>query len=100
LIRQEHHTLTGVQSSPSVLEERLTASWRPVILDARSRADRAIVEQLKRREATTVLDQVAHQRSELGRLVPPVDKELLDEPPRSVYYPWRKSLVRMVGPRG
>jgi nitroreductase len=97
LVRRERLGLSDVSSARSTVES--TASWRPIVLDARSRADRAIIEQLKRRPATTVLNHVSVQRSELGRLVPPVDPEIVNEQPRSAYYPWRKTLVKMVGPR-
>jgi len=100
LVRRERHGLSGTAPGAPTIDERLTASWRPIVLDARSRPDRAIIEQLKRRSATTVFDHVSAQRTELGRLVPPVDPEILDEQPRSTYYQWRKTLVRMVGPRG
>ena len=99
-VRREHNVLSDAGWGRPAPADGVTASGRPIVLDARSRADRAIIEQLKRRSATTVLDHVPVQRTELGRLVPPVDPEILDEQPRSAYYPWRKTLVRMVGPRG
>jgi hypothetical protein len=99
LVRQERHGLSD-EATNALVEDPVTASWRPIVLDARSRADRTIVEQLKRRPTTTVLDHVPVQRTELDRLVPTVDAEILTEQPRSAYYPWRKTLVRMVGPRG
>ena len=98
LVRRERRGLSDA-TTIAPIEDRVAASWRPIVLDARSRADRTIVEQLKRRPTTTVLDHVSVQRAELGRLVPPVDAEILAEQPRSTYYPWRKTLVRMVGPR-
>jgi len=100
LIRRGRRGLSGAGAASRTIDLGLTASWRPIVLDARSRADRAIIEQLKRRSVTTVLDHVSVQRAELARLVPPIDPELLDEQPRSMYYPWRRTLVRMVGPRG
>jgi molybdopterin/thiamine biosynthesis adenylyltransferase len=97
-LRRERRGLAATTAAPEIDGPPVT-SWRPIILDTRKRSDRAIIEQLKRRP-TTVLDHVAVQRSELAKLVPPVDDELLREQPRSAYYPWRKTLVRMVGPRG
>ena len=81
------------------IERRLTTGWRPIVLDVRSRSERQILNNLRADPGIDVLDVVERQRAELGRLVPPPDDTLLDEPSRSVYFPWRRMVVHMLGPR-
>ncbi|MBY6678478.1 Rv1355c family protein [Rhodococcus sp. BP-332] len=47
-----------------------------------------------------ILDTTAEQLQSLDALLPTPSSELLDEPTRWVHYPWRRSLVRVLGPRG
>lgn len=76
-----------------------TTGWVPVVLDVRRRADRQVLSNLRADPGVDVLDGLAAQRAELYRLLPRPDEELLEEPPRYVYYPWRRTVVRMLGPR-
>jgi hypothetical protein len=73
-------------------------SWGPIVLDCGSRTDRAIAERLAAGEVQT-FDRLELQRAELRELRPPVSDELLTETPRYVYYPWRRALVKIVGPK-
>lgn len=45
------------------------------------------------------IDHREEQRDELRRLRPPPDPELIAEPCRWVYYPWRRTVVALLGPR-
>lgn len=47
-----------------------------------------------------VIDTLDQQRHELGRVLPAPAPELLSEPPRWYHYPWRHTLVRLLGPQG
>lgn len=47
-----------------------------------------------------VLDTTDEQRASLAALLPTPDEDLLNESPRWVHYPWRRSMVRVLGPRG
>lgn len=47
-----------------------------------------------------VVDTIAAQRAELAAVRPAVPAEVDDEPDRWVYYPWRRVLARVLGPRG
>jgi nitroreductase len=76
-----------------------TGSWRPIVLESDRRADRGVVESLFRRPEITVIDQVKTQRAELERIAKVTGEAPDAEPIRTVYYPWRKTLVRTVGPR-
>ncbi len=62
-------------------------------------ASAELLEELLGRPTTQVFDRWADQRQELDRLRPAVDHDLLDEPATWVYYPWRRSVVRILGPR-
>jgi len=73
--------------------------WKPVVLDVSRRADRQILENLRSDPGIEVVDLVERQRKELASLLPEVDSSLLEEAPRHVYYPWRRSVVRVLGPR-
>lgn len=73
--------------------------WRPLVLDVRRRADREILANLRTDPATETIDLADRQSAELRRLLPPPDRSLIDEQPRHVYYPWRRTVVRMLGPQ-
>jgi len=62
-------------------------------------ASAELLEELLGRPTTQVFDRWADQRQELDRLRPAVNHDLLDEPAAWVYYPWRRSVVRILGPR-
>lgn len=66
---------------------------RAVILEPQQLAD------LRRDPTIAVVDTSAGQTAALRRLLPPPDPELTAEPPRWVYYPWRRTVVRVLGPR-
>ncbi|MDV7198567.1 ThiF family adenylyltransferase [Rhodococcus kroppenstedtii] len=69
------------------------------VFDPRDDADTRAAEVLRRDESTTVIDTTAEQALSLGALLPtPVAGP--DEPVRWVHYPWRRSLVRVLGPVG
>ncbi|MGH8994650.1 MAG: ThiF family adenylyltransferase, partial [Acidimicrobiales bacterium] len=85
-----------LREASAVLEDN---AWRPLILDCRSRSDRAIALRLTT-TGTRTIDRLNDQRAELTDLRPPVPAEALDEAPRFVYYPWRKTLCKIVGPQG
>lgn len=85
----------GVEPIRPALEEE---SWRPIILDCSSRTDRAVAQRLAV-GAVQTLDQLDELRNELRGLRPAVGAELLSEAPHYVFYPWRRTLVKLVGPR-
>lgn len=59
----------------------------------------AVLEQLRADPALEFIDHRAKQLEELRRLRPPPDQELIDERCRWVYYPWRRAVVALLGPR-
>ena len=59
-----------------------------------------MLEHLRADPAIEVIDHRDAQLAELRELLPPPDAELLDERCRWVYYPWRRAVVAVLGPRG
>ncbi|WKG05415.1 Rv1355c family protein [Mycolicibacterium sp. HK-90] len=68
---------------------------RAIFVDSESTLDR-----LRQDPRITVIDQCRQQQQALLELVPAVEADLLDEPARWVYYPWRRCLVHLLGPAG
>jgi molybdopterin/thiamine biosynthesis adenylyltransferase len=81
-------------------EHSFTTGWRPVVLDVRHRSDRQVLTNLRADPGIEVIDVVERQLEELRRLLPPPGTDLVEEPTRHVYLPWRRSVVHMLGPRG
>ena len=76
------------------------AAHSAVILDPRDPDDLALLETLRADERILEFDRMAQSRQQLGELRPRPDGEILNEPMRWAYYPWRRSLVAVLGPRG
>ena len=72
---------------------------RPLVLDVTKRADREVVRILREDDALQILDQFDEQRLQLQSLVDTAPDAFTDEGQRWVYYPWRRALVRLLGPR-
>src|ERR1700733_5179330 len=70
------------------------------ILDAADPADNAVLERLRADPLVEFVDHSDEQREELGRLRPPPEAALVAEPGRWVYYPWRRTVAAVLGPRG
>jgi molybdopterin/thiamine biosynthesis adenylyltransferase len=70
------------------------------VLDAADPADNAVLERLRADPLIEFVDHTHDQREELRRLRPPPDAALLAEPGRWVYYPWRRTVAAVLGPRG
>ncbi|MHB1584105.1 MAG: Rv1355c family protein [Acidimicrobiales bacterium] len=74
-------------------------AWRPIVLEMVHRSEREIVRTLRHDPTVRTVDRLADQRRELAALLPPIAAETAAEPERFVFYPWRRTLVRMLGPR-
>jgi len=72
---------------------------RPLILDVGERAQREVLRILREDSSLQIIDRFAEQREQLGEIIPPVAKALLNEGSRWVYYPWRRAVVRLLAPR-
>lgn len=69
------------------------------ILDATRDGDARLLAELRADSTIEFVDSWPNQSSSLHRLRPPLDAEILDETPRFVYYPWRRAVVKTLGPR-
>ncbi|KQU02567.1 hypothetical protein ASG56_16595 [Rhodococcus sp. Leaf7] len=71
-----------------------------VVLDPTDDDDRRRIDSLRTDGDTVVLDTVEAQRRGLAELVPLPDSDITDETARWIHYPWRRTLVHVVGPKG
>ena len=69
------------------------------VLDAADPTDNALLEQLRADPVIEFFDHREQQLEELRGLRPPPGAELLAEPCRWAYYPWRRAVVAVLGPR-
>ena len=81
-------------------QTRDDASYAAVILDPRDQADSATLAELQADERICVLDHYAEQRTQLSTLRLPAAESLVTEPMRWAYYPWRRCVIAVLGPRG
>jgi len=79
--------------------ETTGAPWRPLVLDVTSRAYREVLQVLREDGSLQILDRFAEQRDELTAIRPAPSASVLDEGQRWVYFPWRRAVVRLLGPR-
>jgi molybdopterin/thiamine biosynthesis adenylyltransferase len=69
------------------------------ILDDTDVDGRRLLEELRADPAIEFIDRSDDQLSTLARLRPPPDPELTTEPRRWAYFPWRRAVVSVLGPR-
>ena len=69
------------------------------ILDPVDPADRSVLDRLRADPTVDFIDHREAQLASLRSLRPPPDPELLAEPGRWAYYPWRRAVVAVLGPR-
>ncbi|AFM16503.1 dinucleotide-utilizing enzyme possibly involved in molybdopterin or thiamin biosynthesis [Mycolicibacterium chubuense NBB4] len=70
-----------------------------VVLDPDRPGDGRTLEVLRADPAVEVLDSTPEQAATLAGLLPHAGPELISEPHRWAYYPWRRALVGILGPR-
>ncbi|WP_166903887.1 Rv1355c family protein [Mycobacterium sp. DL440] len=71
--------------------------YRAIFIDDEDRSG-STLDQLRRDPRITVIDECREQQAALHTLIPTVDTEILSEPTRWAYYPWRRCLVHILGP--
>ena len=74
-------------------------SFTARVLDAADPADNAILERLRADPVIEFIDHLDDQREDLLGLLPPPDAALVGEPSRWAYYPWRRTVAAVLGPR-
>jgi hypothetical protein len=88
-----------LRSGPVSPDSTRTRAWRPLVLDVRARAQREVLRVLREDPALQVIDRLAEQREQLAEIKPTPSRSLEEEAQRWVYYPWRRAVVRLLGPR-
>lgn len=73
--------------------------WKPVIFDETDATQRDALDELRADPTLTFLDERKTQRKGLHSLLPSPEQSLLDENDRWVFFPWRKTVVAVLGPR-
>jgi len=89
---------THSSARPKTEEINIT-SCTAQVLDAANPAENAVLDQLRADPAIESIDHREEQLDELRTLRPPPDPELVAEPCRWAYYPWRRAVVAVLGPR-
>ena len=74
-------------------------AWKPLVLDVTARGQREVLRVLREDSSLQILDQFEEQRSQLDALVGLKPNEVAGDGQRWVYYPWRRAVVRLLGPR-
>lgn len=76
-----------------------SSGYSAKILDSADVDDLRFLAELRANRSITVIDRLDLQSSALAALLPPPDSELLGERTRWAYYPWRRTVVHVLGPR-
>jgi molybdopterin/thiamine biosynthesis adenylyltransferase len=76
------------------------AACKVLILDSEDAADKATLDQLRADPVIEFVDHRDTQLAELQGLLPAPGPDLAAEPCRWAYYPWRRTVVAVLGPRG
>jgi ThiF family len=71
---------------------------RAQLFDERRPEDQAALARLRADTTITVLDHSDSQRTELSRVLSAPTAGILDEPARWAYYPWRRTVISVLGP--
>jgi molybdopterin/thiamine biosynthesis adenylyltransferase len=71
-----------------------------LVLDSEDAADKSVLDRLRANPVIEFVDHRDTQLAELRGLLPPPGPELTAERGRWVYYPWRRAVVGVLGPRG
>jgi molybdopterin/thiamine biosynthesis adenylyltransferase/nitroreductase len=80
-------------------ESTRTSAWRPLVLDVRARDHRETLRVLREDPGLQVIDLLDEQRRQFSEIRPVPSLSLVEEGQRWIYYPWRRSIVRLLGPR-
>jgi molybdopterin/thiamine biosynthesis adenylyltransferase len=70
-----------------------------IVLSTDDPAYMRLLAELRADPGIVFIDSVREQRAGLQRLRPPPPREVTSEPIRWVYYPWRRTVVGVLGPR-
>jgi molybdopterin/thiamine biosynthesis adenylyltransferase len=100
-LESEQLSRSRVQQGPGPVatDATRTRSWRPLVLDVRLRDQREMLRVLREDPSLQVIDRLPEQRAQFAEIKSPPTASLEDEGQRWIYYPWRRAVVRLLGPR-
>ena len=70
-----------------------------IVLNTDDPVDNVFLQELRADARIEFIDNARQQQAELQRLRPPPQPDVTAEPIRWVYYPWRRTVVSVLGPR-
>ncbi|WP_245233892.1 Rv1355c family protein [Mycobacterium sp. PS03-16] len=73
---------------------------RAIVLAEDDDRDRAELARLRADPRIDFVDTAHRLRAALSGLCPPAEADVVDEEPRWVYFPWRRTAISVLGPRG
>lgn len=82
------------------MDEPGVIAYTAQILDADKADDDALLRRLRADPSIEFIDRLDAQTANLRSLRPTPHPDLLAEPARWAYYPWRRAVVSVLGPRG
>ncbi|MBW4030531.1 MAG: Rv1355c family protein [Acidobacteria bacterium] len=74
-------------------------AWKPLVLDVTNRGPREVLRVLRENSSLQILDRFDEQRAQLDSLFDLKPSDVAGDGQRWVYYPWRRAVVRLLGPR-
>src|SRR5271165_152527 len=74
------------------IKEITIAARTALVFDPAEPADKAVLERLRADPVIEFIDHSDSQLDEVRKLLPPPDPELVAEPCRWAYYPWRRTV--------
>ncbi|MGH3581357.1 MAG: Rv1355c family protein, partial [Mycobacterium sp.] len=78
----------------------MTETGNAIILSDADAGHAELLWQLRARPDIEFIDNLAGQRTALGKVTPAAAEDILAESPQWIYIPWRRSVLAMLGPRG
>lgn len=81
------------------VNEHSVSTCTAQVFDPEEPADHAVLQRLRADLYVDFIDRREQQLANLRRLRPSPDPELVAEPCRWAYYPWRRTVVAVLGPR-
>lgn len=82
------------------MHESAVSAYAAQLLDADNPDDMPELQRLQGDPNVEFIDRLDTQMANLANLRPAPPPELLAEPGRWAYYPWRRAVVAVLGPRG
>lgn len=77
-----------------------SAPCNAVIINPDDQSGSSPLARLRADPTITFIDRCGDQQTALQALTPAAEPEILAEPTRWAYYPWRRTVVKILGPRG